>query len=240
MVSFRSYCLAYPIRGIASNSLGSHEWHSNWVLSHVDVFFFLISYDHLVTMIWWPLSSGTPEQWTWAVFHSVTEKQTFQEHLFSTVIISTYWSSVSRRPKQWMCAGFLAHSFHCVSNDASTLITTQICMQHWKYEPHSHYAKWTYRSNIFASIYQNTTYCTSYFIYYWYICVINKLAPQMPHMPNLQAHMRQLHQYIHLIWYPMQSIMWSKALIYIHFTLLTYATEQICLSCLICITALIM
>ena len=50
------------------------------------------------------------------------------------------------------------------------------------------------------------------------------------HMPNtLCADIRQWCQYIHIIWILLQSIMWPKALVCIHFTLLTYAPEQICL-----------
>ena len=44
-----------------------------------------------------------------------------------------------------------------VSDLAPMYIMIQIWLHHCKYEPHSHYAMWAYRPNIFAHISQNTT-----------------------------------------------------------------------------------
>ena len=84
-----------------------------------------------------------------------------------------------------------------------TYVTEQIWMLHCKYDSHSHYAKWTYRSTFFyiSTKIQQTSTNTSQITK----CVPEKICPSnttyMPHMPNtFCADIRQLCQYINLIW----------------------------------------
>ena len=59
---------------------------------------------------------------------------------------------------------------------------TQIWLPYCKYQPHSHNAKWLYRTNIILHIYQNKDNCNTYFIHNCQIYVRNKYPSQMPHI----------------------------------------------------------
>ena len=132
------------------------------------------------------------------------------------------------------CAGYFVHSFICISNNASTHVMTQIWLPHCKYEPHIHYAKWEYRLNIFADIYQIQTLATA--------TLQNIIAKYVPERNRLLKCLIYVTCTNHLMpWYEttitmlvyltstLQSTVWSGAQVYLHFTLLAYAPEQICL-----------
>ena len=96
----------------------------------------------------------------------------------------------------------------------------------------------TYRPHITiqTSPKKNPTIFSRYSTYYCQICVRNIYASQMPHIQvSSCADMRHMSVYIHCMSL-LQSTSWPQALEYIHFTLLTYAPEQICLSLPICVS----
>ena len=107
----------------------------------------------------------------------------------------------------------------------------QICLPHCTYMFH-----WT-ATVVYIDYRVVHKKCNFYLPCYCHICASNKHAPQMPYI----CHMCKLvyvwvwDKYINIYTsYDPTATMWPGTLVYIHFILLTYVPEQICLPHTIC------
>ena len=80
-------------------------------------------------------------------------------------------------------------------------VTKQILLPHCTYDPHSHFAAWAYRPNIFGYMCQNTTNCNIYFTCFTMCGPATNMPLNMPHIQISPCEdMWLLFQYMYIIW----------------------------------------
>ena len=88
-----------------------------------------------------------------------------------------------------MCASTFAHVLNFYSHITVHIfdVTEQICLSHLKYEPHRHYATWTYGSIMFVYMFHNISNYNIYFTCYCHVCASNKYVSNACrlHTPNI-------------------------------------------------------